>query len=121
MTSTPWTDQENTAVCALYFNMLDCAIAGESYNKAAMIREVNVPCPGVKASLVARTRGSIEAKLMNCTAAHAVLVQGAVTMHTCGYRALSNYQKSLGVAMHQTIARRLMNSQSYRDYTASSA
>jgi hypothetical protein len=45
--------------------------------------------------LGARSRGSIEAKLMNCSAAHADLYPNAVTMADYGYKAAPNYQKAL--------------------------
>ncbi len=102
-TRTPWTDPENAAIVALYFAMLDrAAYAGEPYNKASMIRQArgevvsDAPYAG---KLTARSRGSIEAKLMNCSAAHRDLNPQAVTMDSYGYRCLSNYQKALKVAM----------------------
>ncbi len=107
-TRKPWTDAENAALIVLYFAMLDHAMLGEQYNKAAMIRNQQaLPSQSVHAApcgpLAARTRGSIEAKLMNASAAHADLDPHADTMDVFGYRALSNYQKSLKVAMKSTL------------------
>ena len=100
---TAWTPDENRALAALYFRMLYCARMGASYNKAEMIRTAQgtdeKPGP-----LHGRTRGSIEAKLMNASAAHRDLDAGAVTMDGFGYRALANYQASLRDAMRAAMA-----------------
>ena len=96
----------------LYFHMLAAAKAGAFYNKAAMIRAKQNNHAGPidsglnTAPLKARSRGSIEAKLMNCSAAHRDLdiervttEPDAITMDGYGYRCLSNYQASLKQAM----------------------
>ncbi len=97
----PWQDHENAALVTLYFAMLDHAIAGEKYNKAAMIRGTQ----RASSALCKRSRGSIEAKLMNASAAHRDL-GGTPTMDGYGYRALSNYQKTLKDAMRTKLERR---------------
>ena len=91
MTRQPkWDDRENRNVIALYFEMLDKAQGGDIYNKAAMIRySQGSDDPADLGSvefadfiwdtLGLRSRGSIEAKLMN----------------VYGYRCLSNYQADL--------------------------
>jgi hypothetical protein len=120
MRSPPWNDTENRAVIALYFVMLDHAIAGETYIKAAMIRAAQGIrlSDGVKtnpfAELSERERSSIEFKLMNCSAAHLDILTAAhkppisdevaianvnATMHNYGYRCLPNYQAALKVAL----------------------
>ena len=103
MRSPPWNDAENGALVALYFVMLERAIAGDAYNKAAMIRnEIDQPdAPNrlMTYPLADRSRGSVEAKLMNASAAHRDLVPGATTMDGYGYRCLSNYQAALKDAM----------------------
>lgn len=106
-----WTPAENAAVIALYFEMLDKAMTGQPYNKAQMLRvakegisekditgpfDYSTPYVGL---LGIRTKGSIEAKLMNCTAVHRDLTPDATTMDGYGYRALSNYQAALKEAM----------------------
>lgn len=116
MTTTrkPWTDDENRALVALYFEMLDCATAGRPYNKAALIRiaqnasnhaakTFDYPFTG---RLKDRSRGSIEAKLMNATAAHRDLCSNDETMDSHGYRALPNYQASLKSAVLREVERR---------------
>lgn len=110
---TPWTPAENAALVRLYFAMLDHAIAGEQYNKAAMIRTAQLghlaprQAPGATGPLANRSRGSIEAKLMNATAVHSHLgARRAETMHDHGYRALPNYQAALKDAMRAEIERR---------------
>lgn len=111
--TTPWTPAENAALVRLYFTMLDSATAGRPYNKAAMIREVqtyrqNEQYYGLSKPLAdsGRSRGSIEAKLMNASAAHAKLRPSATTMDGFGYRALANYQAALGEAMLHELERR---------------
>jgi hypothetical protein len=91
------------ALASLYFDMLTAATAGESYNKAGMIRAAQNGHGGSEAYaglLIDRSRGSIEAKLMNATAAHQDAIDaGALpkseTMDGYGYRALANYQATL--------------------------
>ncbi len=103
MSKGPWTNDENRAVVSLYFAMLDCATAGTPYNKAAMIRgsreKVTASGGTIQGPLYARSKGSIEAKLMNCTAAHRDLSPTCTTMDGFGYRALPNYQRSLREAI----------------------
>lgn len=105
-TRTAWQAFENTALVALYFAMLDRAMAGIAYNKAQMIRDAmgepswQHPYCG---KLDQRSRGSIEAKLMNASACHADLVPGAETMAAHGYKAWGNYQAALKDAMHKRI------------------
>ena len=104
MRSPPWNDAENAALIRLYFDMLGFAVAGHSYNKAGMIRTYQFSDEGKHPeALAARSRGSIEAKLMNASAAHRDLVDGATTMDGYGYRCLSNYQAALKAAMLEEI------------------
>lgn len=99
----PWSDAENRRLVALYFHMLTAARLGASYNKAEMIRQAQgtEEQPGI---LFERTRGSIESKLMNASAAHRDLDPMAETMDGHGYRALSNYQSALRIAMAEALA-----------------
>ncbi|MCK5090029.1 MAG: hypothetical protein KAQ88_08620 [Hyphomicrobiaceae bacterium] len=99
MRSPPWNDSENRALIGLYFEMLDKAVIGTPYNKAAMIR--NARSMATEGGLN-RSRGSIEAKLMNASAAHRDL-GGEVTMDGFGYRCLTNYQAALKAAMLEEI------------------
>ncbi len=126
--SPPWTDTENAAIVALYFAMLDMATAGQPYNKAAMLREANQPQTqpaGFKATpysaeLRARSKGSIEAKLMNCTAAHRTLIDSrgseryGITMAGFGYVPLGNYQASLKIAIHDALLQRDRGNEQHR-------
>lgn len=92
-----WTDRENAAIVALYFRMLDKATAGYPYNKAHMIRDVRFEHGK---PLGARSKSSIEAKLMNCTACHMALgYDESETMAEHGYRPLDRFQGSLRDAM----------------------
>jgi len=112
----PWTDDENRAICELYFQMLEIATTapGAKY-KAHMIRAAQgTPKPGDEdytgdasdyaGKLADRSKGSIEAKLMNCSAAHRDVRPGAETMDGYGYRCLSNYQGILKTAMQSAVA-----------------
>lgn len=115
---TAWTTHENTALVALYFLMFDRVTGGQPYNKAAMIRDAQAPTEpaGFKSypyssELRNRSRGSIECKLMNATAAHRDLLAAIpsikqTTMDGHGYRALSNYQAALKDAMRDALMRR---------------
>lgn len=96
----PWSDDENAAIIRLYFDMLGLATAGHAYNKAGMIRSYQYTDEGRHAeALSARSRGSVELKLMNCSAAHRDIDADAVTMDGYGYRALPNYQAKTKIAM----------------------
>lgn len=104
----PWTAAENADLVIVYFYMLDRAIAGKPYNKAAIIRAARTPHQsngGVSfaGKLANRSRASIEAKLMNASAAHADLSPGAVTMAAHGYKAWGNYQAALKDAMRAAL------------------
>lgn len=101
----PWTDDENNAVIRLYFEMLDYAIPGKQYTKAGLIRiargeTIGHGCEAFEGALSARSRGSVELKLMNASAAHRDVTSGAATtMDGYGYRCLPNYQATLKAAM----------------------
>ena len=101
----PWTDDENAAVIRLYFDMLGLATAGHAYNKAGMIRSYQYTDEGRHAeALSARSRGSVELKLMNASACHRDVTSGAATtMDGYGYRCLPNYQATLKVAMASAV------------------
>ncbi len=121
MTAGYWTEAENIAVILLYFAMLGRAKSGVAYSKAGMIRgaqgEAEIPDTGYTIAygpLADRSKGSIEFKLMNCTACHASLLCGGdwdsapeaigATMHNRGYRAMPNYQADLKAAMSKMLA-----------------
>jgi hypothetical protein len=109
----PWEAAENMALASLYFTMLEAATSGTAYNKAAMIREKQRDNgPGDTGALVARSRGSIEAKLMNASAAHQDLMRDRIlpageTMATHGYKAWGNYQATLRGAVLVEAQRRI--------------
>lgn len=92
----PWTDTENRACCALYeLIWLDCMDGARGMTKAARIREAQA------GALSARSRGSIESKLMNVTAALESLGGGFVefSLSENGYRPLPNMQAALKAAV----------------------
>lgn len=98
-----WTIEEQAAAICLYFTMRQKVDAGRNYNKAALIRiargdDVADERAGYQAfagRLSARTKQSIEAKLMNVTAALHDLGRQDVSMSEHGYRPMSNYQAEL--------------------------
>ncbi len=101
MTRQPkWVPEENGALVALYFSMRGRVDDGVDYNKAGMIRAVRGDNPNrldnvAETILENRSRGSIEAKLMNVTAVLHDLGREDVSMAEHGYRPLSNYQADL--------------------------
>ena len=101
MTRKPaWKAEENAACIALYFLMRKAVDDGIEYNKAAMIREQqtgikSAHCINNRGPLAGRSKGSIEAKLMNVTAVLHDLDRADVSMASHGYRPLSNYQRDL--------------------------
>lgn len=114
-TRKPWTDDEQRAVIALYFHMLDLSHRSpKTLNKAALIRNAQrKPIEAIDSTrtithidgpLSDRSRGSIEAKLMNITACVHDLGQYNNSMAEFGYRPLSNYQKSLKTAVAEYFA-----------------
>lgn len=116
MRSPPWNDTENGAIVALYFAMLDKAISGQHYNKAAMIRLAQgIDQPDQRneqertGQLEARSRPSIEMKLMNCTAAHQAIDPTGTTMNGYGYRAMPNMQAALKAAVLEGIQDRQLD------------
>lgn len=61
METTDWSDFENDAVVAAYFSMLSDELSGRRYNKAAQNRTLQ--------DQIDRSRGSIEFKMCNISAA----------------------------------------------------
>lgn len=107
----PWEASENMDLASVYFDMLYAASNGHDYNKAATIRahQGDDENPG---PLFNRSRGSIEAKLMNASAAHADLMADRIipageTMATHGYKAWGNYQATLRGAVLVEYQRRV--------------
>ncbi|MCO6383064.1 DUF3883 domain-containing protein [Oceanicola sp. 502str15] len=87
MAEGPWTDQENDAIVADYFDMLADDLCGRAYNKAAHNR-------GLQAE-TGRSRGSIEFKHCNISAALLGFAQPIIR----GYLPRYNIQDSLKEAI----------------------
>ena len=104
--SPPWNEDENKALCALYFSMLDKALRPIKYNKAAMIRNIQAGNWDGHTEPLNRSKGSIEAKLMNATAAHRNIEPDATTMASHGYVPLPNMQAALLDAMRDALGAR---------------
>ena len=84
-----WSDAENDAICDLYMAIMAAHHDPDiKLNKAAMIRGARTGILG------GRSRGSIEAKLMNLTAVLKSL-GCRNTLEFAGYKGLSGFQKSL--------------------------
>ena len=82
-TRVQWTPEHVEAMLHLYFSFLASQRAGTAYTKAAPIREL--------AAEQGRSKGSIEAKMMNVSAVLNFQAHDWVT----GYKPLSNYNKAL--------------------------
>ncbi|OCX63718.1 hypothetical protein BFP70_11980 [Thioclava sp. SK-1] len=93
MNSSDWSDIENDAVVASYFEMLSDELSGRSYNKAAQNRALQ--------EQTGRSRGSIEFKLCNVSAAFVGLGLPIIK----GYRPRFNFQMSLAEAASRWLAR----------------
>jgi hypothetical protein len=103
-----WTHTEQQEVIELYDQMHRFATGGVEYNKAAMIRhargESELPDGTKFAGLKDRSKGSIEMKLMNITAACEALDRPDLSMAEFGYRPMVNMQKSLKDAVEMWLA-----------------
>ena len=78
-----WTDAEVRTLCALYQSMLTAQRAGARFVKAPAVRAC--------AASLGRTKGSVEAKLMNLSACQRDLGRDYVA----GYKPLPSYAKSM--------------------------
>lgn len=84
-----WPDSENDIIVADYFAMLADELSGRSYNKAAHNRHLQ--------ERIGRSRGSIEFKHANISAALQAFEQPMLT----GYKPRFNFQMSLAEAVHR--------------------
>ena len=81
----PWTPEENTALLKAYGQLVDAQAEGQYLSKAGLIRQLQA---GI---LRGRSKGSIEAKLMNISAA----CVKAGTGYVKGYKPAPNMQRCL--------------------------
>lgn len=93
MSGGDWSDTENDAVVAAYFAMLGDELAGKSYNKAARNRLLR--------EQTGRSRGSIEFKLSNVSAA----LKGFALPMITGYQPRFKFQMALAEAVSRWLAR----------------
>jgi hypothetical protein len=93
MSSDDWSDTENDAVVASYFAMLSDELAGRSYVKANHNRLLQ--------EQIGRTRGSIEFKYCNVSAA----AKGFGLPIIKGYQPRFNFQMALAEAISRWLAR----------------
>ncbi|MBZ7922249.1 DUF3883 domain-containing protein [Ensifer adhaerens] len=87
-----WTDEENDAIVASYFSMLSNELSGRPYNKALQNR--------VLQGELARSRGSIEFKHCNISAAAKSFGLPVLS----GYQPRFNFQMSLAEAISRWLA-----------------
>jgi hypothetical protein len=80
-----WAPNETARLCGLYAYFLDCQLQGVKYQKAGPVR--------IAMADLGRTRGSIEAKLMNISACLVAL--GHPSLVVKGYKPLSNYSTDM--------------------------
>lgn len=92
MSTENWTDLENDGCVASYFAMLSQELAGETYNKAAQNRLLQ--------EQTGRSRGSIEFKLCNVSAAF----RGFGLPVIKGYQPRFNFQMALAEAVSRWLA-----------------
>lgn len=93
METSDWSDLENDAVVSAYFSMLSDELSGRRYNKAAQNRALQ--------DQINRTRGSIEFKMCNVSAA----LRGLGLPIIKGYAPRFNFQMSLAEAAARWLAR----------------
>ena len=79
MAAGPWSDEENDAIVADYFAMLDAELSGRGYNKAAHNRALR--------DRIGRERASIEFKHQNISA----VLQGLGEDWIRGYKPAFNF------------------------------
>ncbi len=106
--SKAWTADEIDAGIGLYFSMLGLSLNGLKFNKRAMIRlvqgvvDTETGTAGTGA-LAARSRQSVEMKLMNITACINDIARERGTnyqsMENAGYKPLNSYQAALRLAV----------------------
>ncbi|MBN9672918.1 DUF3883 domain-containing protein [Roseibium aggregatum] len=92
MSSSDWSDTENDAVVAAWFSMLGDELSGRSYIKAERNRLLQ--------DQTGRSRGSIEFKLCNVSAA----AKGFALPIVKGYQPKFNFQMSLAEAVARWLA-----------------
>lgn len=93
MSSEDWSDEENDAVVASYFSMLQDEISGRPYVKAAHNRLLQ--------NQIGRSKGSIEFKMSNVSAA----AIGFGLPIIKGYQPRFNFQMTLAEAISRWLAR----------------
>jgi len=93
-TRVTWTPEHVEGMLDLYFNFLSSQRAGTAYIKAHQIRDL--------AQDQGRSKGSVEAKMMNVSAVLDVLGHDWVN----GFKPLVNYNKALFDQVSEYIARK---------------
>ena len=97
----PWTPEENNALLRAYGQLVDAQAEGQYLSKAGLIRQLQA---GI---LHGRSKGSIEAKLMNISAACVKAGTGFVK----GYKPAPNMQRCLLTMTASWIDQRRTNNQ----------
>ena len=101
MSRNAWTQDEITALLVAYGSLVDAQAAGTYLSKAALVRSLMAgPCN-------TRSKGSVEAKLMNLSAACVLAGCGYVK----GYKPAPNMQRCLIPLVAAWIDQRRANNQ----------
>ena len=101
-----WTDAEIAATLNLYAYMLKHYQPGGEHlilNKAETIRQWRGEVEGIEGPLKARSKGSVEMKLMNVTAAVEACGRPDLSMAEHGYRPMTNMQAALKIAVTEWV------------------
>lgn len=108
--SPPWTPAEIDSAIALYLSFRVLEARGSPYVKAQFLREIiGAPTPAnpegnPEAPLINRSKGSVEAKLMNITAALQSIDRDDLSMASFGYVPLANMQAALKSRVAELVA-----------------
>ena len=112
MRARAWNQLELLACCELYFQVVRAIQAGNRVNKAELIRlyrsgAADLPASEFTGPLSSRTRGSVELRLMNITAALPTVGYTGFTLADHGYRPLQNFPPSLAEVLREYLAERV--------------
>ena len=114
--SPPWTTAEIDGAIAMYLAFRVLEHRGAPYVKAQFIRQlIGAPTPAnpegnPDAILVNRSKGSVEAKFMNITAALESIGRQDLSMASHGYVPLANMQAALKTRVTELVAGQTIDS-----------
>lgn len=102
MRNKPYTPAENARIVAAYIMLAKAQADGEPMNKAQLVRTLIKDWP----TSPARSRGSIEAKFMNCSAVadQYGLLPSLPNGYVKGYKPAPNYQSDLAAMLRDAVS-----------------